>query len=75
MKKTSYIFSIHGCDDSTEFVLDCTEEEYAFIYKLQAISKNVSTYGCMPTIEIDSDYAPDNLKKLRDEYNNDKTRQ
>lgn len=69
--KTSYIVSIEGCDDTTSFIVDCTEEEYNFLYKLSAISRNVSTYGCMPTIVIDSDYADSSLKQLRDEYNND----
>lgn len=50
-----YKISIHGCDDSTCFVMHLTDEEVKVIERLSALSKTTSTYGCMPTLEIEKE--------------------
>lgn len=41
---------VKGCDDSTEFELVCTEEQYAFLKELAGATQTVSTFSCMPVI-------------------------
>ena len=41
---------IKGCDDSTEFELVCTKEQYAFLKELAGATQTVSTFSCMPII-------------------------
>lgn len=41
---------VKGCDDSTEFELVCTEEQYAFLKELAGATQTVSTFSCMPII-------------------------
>lgn len=50
-----YTLSIHGCDDSTEFLLDLNSDELSLIEKLCKKSKETSTYGCMPVMEINEE--------------------
>lgn len=50
MKRCSV--NINGCDDSTRFNMEVTNEEYDFLLKLARLSRYTSTYGCEPTIEI-----------------------
>lgn len=45
--------SIIGCDDSTVFDLDVNSDELEFLKRICAKSKEVSTYGCQPIIEIE----------------------
>lgn len=49
-----YKISIHGCDDSTiweeEFI---SQRDVGLIKRLAKKSEEVSTYACMPTIEIE----------------------
>lgn len=40
------------CDDSTEFELDVNESEFEFLTKIQKLSKETSTYSCMPVLEV-----------------------
>lgn len=47
---------IHGCDDSTCFTMDLSDSEMEFMKRLSILSKETSTYGCMPTVEV---YTPD----------------
>jgi hypothetical protein len=47
---------INGCDDSTCFAMELDEKELSAIYRFQELAEQTSTYGCMPTIEIE-DYA------------------
>ena len=51
--------AIHGCDDSTYIQIECTEEQVAFIKMLCDKFSLASTYGCMPTMEIDGYYGID----------------
>lgn len=41
---------VKGCDDSTEFELVCTKEQYAFLKELADATQTVSTFSCMPII-------------------------
>ena len=48
-----YKINIIGCDDETVIFMDMTESEYEFLSKVVAAkSKEVSTFQCMPIIEI-----------------------
>jgi hypothetical protein len=51
-KKRIYI-RVRGCDDTTQFFIDLTEQEIELIKRLAAITEKISTYGCMPTIAVD----------------------
>ncbi|MBO8161372.1 MAG: hypothetical protein H0Z24_07010 [Thermosipho sp. (in: Bacteria)] len=48
-----YKISLHGCDDSTTFEMELTEEEYKLLKKVADKSQEVSTYVCMPIMEIE----------------------
>ena len=41
---------VKGCDESTDFELVCTEEQYAFLKEFAGATKTISTYSCMPII-------------------------
>lgn len=43
---------VKGCDNSTEFELVCTEEQYAFLKELAGATQTVSTFSCMPIIHL-----------------------
>lgn len=47
MKK---VLGIDGCDASTVFVIELTEQECATIERLIAITHNISASACMPTV-------------------------
>ena len=57
MENKLYKLGIHGCDDSTYLDLNLNQKEAELIKKICAKSVEVSTYGCMPTMEI-------NIKKV-----------
>lgn len=42
--------SLDGCDASTEWEMDVSAEEFAFLSKLSKLSEKASTYGCEPTM-------------------------
>ena len=44
--------TVKGCDDSTEFELVCTEEQYTFLKELAGATQMVSTFSCMPIIKL-----------------------
>jgi hypothetical protein len=48
----TYRICLDGCDDSTCFDIDLTDDELEVVKKLEKLSKETSTYGCMPTLEI-----------------------
>lgn len=51
---------LKGCDAETELELVCTEEQYSFLRELAKATKAVSTYDCMPVIELwDGNYEVD----------------
>ena len=41
---------LQGCDDSTIFSLEVNQLELNFLEKISKISKETSTYGCMPIL-------------------------
>ena len=46
---------LEGCDAITEISLKCTEEQFAFLKELAKVTKVVSTYSCMPILELSQD--------------------
>lgn len=69
---------VKGCDDSTDFELVCTEEQYAFLKELAGATQTVSTFSCMPIIilqdssgeEADVPAKSDNLKWVEEVEDN-----
>ena len=53
METKKYTISVHGCDDSTIIHEELTKEELEFLRHIQSKVNETSTYGCMPTIEIE----------------------
>ncbi len=45
---------LHGCDDSTVFELEVTEDEMYLLKEVEILSKLTSSYGCMPIMEIEN---------------------
>lgn len=43
---------LHGCDDSTYIEMEVSKSEVEFLKRLSNLSKKESTYGCMPTLEV-----------------------
>ena len=61
---------VKGCDDSTEFELVCTEEQYTFLKELAGATQTVSTFSCMPIVKLqissgEEDYVPTNSDNLK----------
>ena len=52
MKK--YKIGIHGCDDSTYVEMELSDEQFKIISLLCEKCTDNSTYGCMPTMQIDA---------------------
>lgn len=50
---TKVLVRLLGCDDRTEFLLDCSPDEISLLNKLTEESDKVSTYGCMPKLKIE----------------------
>jgi len=48
-----YRIALHGCDDSTIFEMELTDEEFALAERIAAKSEETSSYGCMPTMVIE----------------------
>lgn len=51
--KHTYEIALCGCDDATIFYMELTQSEYELLKKVAEKSKETSTYGCMPTMEIE----------------------
>ena len=49
---------LHGCDDSTIFEMDLTDEEVETLRKVAAKAEETSTYGCMPTMTVEEVSSP-----------------
>lgn len=66
-----------GCDDTTEFDIELTDEELATAIKIFEANNKEASYGCMPDIRIYNysedtfDYCNDKnmLNKTYDELN------
>lgn len=50
MKHRIYIM---GCDDTTKFEMDLTDEEAAFVRRMAELANAARTSGCMPEMEIE----------------------
>lgn len=48
---TVYV-ELKGCDAATEFNLVCTEEQFDFLREFAKMTKEVSTYSCMPVVNL-----------------------
>ena len=57
-----YKITVHGCDDSTTVlkVID-SEEEVSILRNTAESITQASTYGCMPTMEVDKITAQDEI--------------
>ena len=50
---TKYKITVHGCDDSTGITHILLDEEYELLKEIADKITKASTYGCMPTMEIE----------------------
>ena len=48
-----YKVSVDGCDDSTIVEMELNELELDFLKRFSKLVNETSTYGCMPTIELE----------------------
>lgn len=48
-----FVVSVNGCDDSTIFDMEMTEQEFEFLKKVQNLTIEKSTYGCMPILIVE----------------------
>ncbi len=49
----NYKIALYGCDDSTIFEMGLSREEYDLLARVAKRSMEVSTYGCMPILQIE----------------------
>ena len=52
MSAKAYTVTLSGCDDSTSFSFEFTDEQYALVASLCEASERESTYGCMPVMRV-----------------------
>ena len=52
MKKV-YSINLNGCDDNTRFNMALSPEEYELVKRIADKSEEVSTYICMPVLEVE----------------------
>ena len=50
--KEEYKVNLSGCDDSTIFNMELTADEALLLIRVSKKSKEMSDYGCMPTLDI-----------------------
>ena len=43
---------VHGCDDTTEIMMDVTDEQHQFLHRVAKEVTAASSYQCMPTMEV-----------------------
>lgn len=53
MSTKLYRISVHGCDDSSIFNMELTEEEARVVKLVADKCTETSTYSCMPKMEIE----------------------
>ena len=58
MKK--YLIDNEGCDDTTRFEIELTDEELKIIMKFIKANNLSSSYGCQPKIKIYENYFYEN---------------
>lgn len=47
-----YKIELRGCDDTTSFMKEMTDEELSFLVTIACDANKTSTYSCMPTMHI-----------------------
>ena len=52
MIKKTYEIVLDGCDDSTKFEMELTNEEFELLEKVSAKSNEASKYCCMPRMYL-----------------------
>ena len=52
MIKKKYEIILDGCDDSTKFEMELTNEEFELLKKVSAKSNEASEYCCMPRMYL-----------------------
>ena len=52
MERKLYNICLEGCDDSTEFPIMLTEEEYEVIKRVSDKANEISSYRCEPRMYI-----------------------
>ena len=52
-EKHLYVIDLNGCDDSTIFEMELTEQEYEFLSKVSELANKTSTYQCMPRLYVE----------------------
>lgn len=52
MTKEKYEITLMGCDDWTEFDIELTSDELAFLERISKLSKEHSNYACKPIMSI-----------------------
>ena len=50
--KKRYVINLYGCDDTTSWTMELTDEEAKLITALSNKSIDASSYPCMPTLDI-----------------------
>jgi hypothetical protein len=53
-----YSIGVHGCDDSSIFEMELTDEEADVVKRVAFACTETSTYGCMPTMNIEAVETP-----------------
>lgn len=55
-KKIDKLFRVeirlNGCDDTTKFELEVSDEQFEFLRTIARLSTEASTYGCQPTLRV-----------------------
>lgn len=62
-KKAIHLICLEGCDDETEFEMECTDEEFAFLLRVASKANKTSTYGCMPRMLVDGEKVAEDGKR------------
>ena len=50
--KTKYVIELIGCDDTTNFEMELTEDELKLLQRVAKKSKETSSYSCMPIMRV-----------------------
>ena len=52
-EKKLYHIDLNGCDDSTIFEMELSEQEYEFLSRVSELANKTSTYQCMPRLYVE----------------------
>lgn len=55
MKKHLYLINISGCDDTTSFTMELSEEGVRLIEELSFLSRQASSYKCQPVLTLEKE--------------------